>query len=449
MVLPRFEINIDQQITVPFVGWTIPIKFQRIFGDYDISVNLLGFRFVRDLKFQPGLDLQGGMRVVLETDMQNIPSDQQKQALESTKGIIERRINLLGVTQHNIFTSVSVPLSGETSLSEESYKYHIVVELPGVIDTKPVLDVIVAIAQLDFREESSEEGGEAWIKTELTGDYLDYAQVVFDSTSGQPAVQITFNEEGAKLFEEITRRNIDKRLGVFLDNRPITAPMVQQTIVGGQATISGQQFTTQTAKDLVVKLSAGALPIPVAIAKQKNISPSPGEEAVSKSIFAGLVGFGLIAVFLLIKYRLLGFFIAIGLIIYGLMNLAVYKFVPVTLTLAGITGFILSIGIILDGHILIFEQIKRELKLGRDKRSALNLGFTRSWEGIRDANTAVLIIVFLLFNPFNWSFLVTNGDVRSFALTLGIGIAVGLFINVIITKTLIYQFYRTHILKLN
>lgn len=436
MALPRWEIKFDQTVTVPVVNWSFPVKVDLTVGDYDIDFSLLGFSFQRDLRFLPGLDLQGGVSATLEANMQEIEPDRRTDALASVKEVIERRVNFLGVTEPNVYTSV------------RGDNYRVVVELPGVTDTNQVVNIIGETAQLDFREEFPLEDQadvpppeqEPWKRTDLTGKFLERAQVIYDPNTGQPLVQLSFDDEGAKLFEEITKRNIDKRLAIFLDERPITAPVVQQTIAGGQATISGE-FTLEAARNLVVQLNAGALPVPVSIVQQKNIGPTLGQETVNKSIWAGLAGLGLIAVFMLVNYQLLGVFAILSLLIYGVLTLAIYKFVPVTLTLSGITGFVLSFGLTVDTNILIFERIREELRAGRKIRAAFNLGFSRAWDSIRDANTATLITVFVLFNPFNWNFLITSGTVRGFALTLGIGVLLSLLTGVVITKTLIYRLY--------
>lgn len=440
MALPRYEIKVDRQIG------PIPIKIDTVIGDYDIDANLFGFRFQRDLRFQPGLDLQGGVQAVLEADLSEIEEDLYDEALDSAKEIIERRINFFGVVEPNIYTSVA------------DGSHRIVVELPGVTDTEEVINLIGQTAQLDFREEApeptdaetvesaSEEEApsdpitDPWVKTELTGKYLKQAQVGFDPNTSQPLVEITFDDEGAEMFAELTKNNIGKRIAIFLDDVPITAPTVEQAIVGGQAVIQGQ-FTTEQANNLALQLNAGALPVPVSIISQKNIGPTLGEETIEESIFAGLVGILLVGVFMVINYRLLGVFALVGLTIYGLLTLAIYRYIPVTLTLSGIAGFILSIGMAVDANILIFERIREELRMGKDTAVAIKVGFARAWDSIRDANSATLITVFILFNPLNWSFLVTSGTVRGFALTLGIGVLLSLFTGVIVTKALIFQFY--------
>lgn len=435
MSLPRFDIKIDQKIG------PLPIKIDTTVGGYNIDINIFGFAFKRELKFQPGLDLQGGIQAVLEANMEGIDEASRNDALESAKQVIDRRVNFLGVTEPNVYTSTS------------GGGYRIIAELPGVTDTQSVVDLIGKTAQLDFREEISAEelsGDSAstdpttqinpWKPTELTGKYLKRAQVGFEPETNKPLVQIAFNDEGARLFEEITKRNINKRLAIFLDEVAITAPTVQQTIVGGEATITGN-FTLEDAKSLAVQLNAGALPVPVKILQQKNIGPTLGQETVSKSIYAGLVGLLMVGVFMILNYRMLGVFSVFGLAIYGMLTVALYKYIPVTLTLSGIAGFILSIGMAVDANILIFERIREEQRMGKDIQSAIVVGFARAWDSIRDANSATLITVFLLFNPMNWNFLVTSGTVRGFALTLGIGVLLSLFTGVIVTKTLIFHFY--------
>jgi len=417
---------------------SLPIKIDQEFGEYDINVNLFGLHFSRDLRFLPGLDLQGGTQVTLEADMSNVDSTLRNDALESVQSIISRRVNFLGVTEPNIYTSVS----GDS--------YRIIVELPGISDEQSVIDTIGQTAQLDFREEfpvdevnpdlPAEE--QEWKKTELTGEYLDRALVVYDPNTGFPAVQLTFDSQGAELFEEVTRRSIDKSLAIFLDDRPVTIATVSQAISGGVATISRSGgYPIEEAKALVVQLNAGALPAPVSVISQNTVGPTLGQETVQKSVIAGLVGILLVAIFMIINYRLFGFLSVISLLIYGVITLAVYKYIPVTLTLSGLTGFVLSFGMAVDSNILIFERIREEQRIGRATKEAINVGFTRAWESIRDANTATLITVFILFNPFDWSFLVTSGTVRGFAVTLGIGVVLSLFTGVKVTKTLIYNFY--------
>jgi len=421
------------KLTVPYLN--------REIGGYNIDFFLFGKRIFRNLAIRQGLDIQGGVQVELQADMGAIAQQDRTDALSSAKEVVNRRIDAFGVTEPNIFTTVS----GDD--------YRIVVELPGVTDTQQAVKLIGQTAQLDFREPKTEEElktgdvpppqVDPFKKTNLTGKDLKRAQVTFNQRTGEPQVQLIFNDEGAKKFADITGRNVGKKLAIYLDNRPITAPVVNQKITGGDAVITGK-FTIEEARQLAIQLNAGALPVPVKVVKQQNIGPTLGQESVSKSIQAGLVGLLLVAVFMIGYYKRIGILAVTGLVIYGLITLALYKLIPVTLTLSGIAGFILSVGMAVDANILIFERMKEELRAGKKLQAAMELGFGRAWDSIRDANVATLITVFVLFNPFEWNFLVTSGMVRGFALTLGLGILISLFTGVVVTRTLIRVFYKTN-----
>lgn len=417
--LPKVEINFEKG----------PIKVHTTAGGYSLGWSVFGIRFSRDLKVKKGLDLQGGLSVVLQANMSDIEESERDLALESAKNVIERRVNFFGVTEPNIYTS---------RVADE---YRVIVELPGVTNTKQALELIGQTAQLDFREQISEDKPFEFEKTDLTGKDLTLAQVTFDRSSGKPQVALKFTEEGGKKFEEITKRNIDKPLAIFLDEKILSAPIVQGVISGGEAVITGQ-FTVEQAKNLAIQLNAGALPVPISILEQRNIGATLGEESIEKSVKAGLVGLLLVAFFMWAYYGRLGFLANFALIIYGLVTLALYKLIPVTLTLAGIAGFTLSIGMAVDSNILIFEKIKEELRLSKSIKTAMELGFGRALDSIKDANVCTLITCFVLFNPFGWSFLNTSGIVRGFALTLGLGVVISLFTGVIVTRTLVRVFYR-------
>lgn len=427
-------------------------RLNQTIGGYQLNLNLFGASLRRDLTLRTGLDIQGGTRITLEAMMEKIEENDRESALQSAKEIISRRIDAFGVAEPNIYTSTS----GD--------QYRIVVELPGVTNVQKAIQLIGQTAQLNFREiqESEKENhpqpsqspsqGEtpkstptpptiSFKPTDLTGKDLKRAQVIFDPKTGSPMVQLQFNQEGAQKFEEITGRNVGKPLAIFLDDQLIEAPLVNQKITGGRAVITGN-FSLEKARQLAIQLNAGALPVPVKVIGQQNIGPTLGQESVQKSIRAGLAGLFLIAFFMVLVYRSLGLIAVIGLIIYSLITLALYKLIPVTLTLSGIAGFLLSISMAVDANILIFERIKEEIAAGKRKQVATELGFRRAWDSIRDANMATLITVFVLFNPFNWKFLVTSGMVRGFALTLGLGILISLFTGVIVTRTLIRVFYK-------
>ncbi len=403
-----------------------------------LDFNLFGLRFKRDLKIRQGLDLQGGLQVVLQAEMNDIAEEQRDTALEAARNVIERRVNFFGVTEPVIQTS---KVSGQ---------YRIIVELPGVTETEQAIALIGQTAQLDFREpvfaelppESTESATiTGFNETGLTGRDLERAAVTFAPNTNAPQISLKFTDEGAQKFEEITKRNVGKPLAIFLDNQIISAPRVNEVISGGEAVITGQ-FSLDQAKNLAIQLNAGALPVPITILEQRSIGATLGQESVQKSLTAGVVGLGLVAFFMIAYYKRLGLLATVGLIIYGLITLALYKLIPVTLTLAGMAGFLLSIGMAVDANILIFEKIKEEQRAGSSLRAAMETGFGRAWDSIRDANICTLITCFVLFNPLGWSFLNTSGMIRGFALTLGLGIFVSLFTGVVVTRTLIRVFYR-------
>ena len=403
-----------------------------------LDFNLFGRRFQRDLEIKQGLDLQGGLQVVLQAEMGGIAEDQRDTALEAAKNVIERRVNFFGVTEPTIQTS------------KTSGQYRVVVELPGVTETEQAIALIGQTAQLDFREpvfeelppESTESAQITDFKeTGLTGKDLEKAGVTFEQNTNAPQIALKFTDEGAKKFEEITQRNVGNPLAIFLDNQVISAPRVNEAISGGEAVITGQ-FTLEQAKNLSIQLNAGALPVPINILEQRSIGATLGQESVRRSLTAGSIGLVLVAFFMLGYYGRLGLLANAGLVIYGLITLALYKFIPVTLTLAGMAGFLLSIGMAVDANILVFEKIKEEKRAGKPSLAAMEAGFGRAWDSIRDANICTLITCFVLFNPFGWGFLNTSGMVRGFALTLGLGIFISLFTGVVVTRTLIRVFYN-------
>lgn len=392
------------------------------------SINITRpFAFSRSLDVKQGLDLQGGTEVTLEADMSGLDSADRSDALDSAKEVIERRVDLYGVSEASIKTLVS----GDT--------YRIAVALPGVENPEEALTLIGSTARLDFRElpEATDSALYSdFVTTGLSGTDLKRASVTFNPQNSKPEVSLQFSEEGGVKFGEITGRNIGKPLAIFLDDLPLTTPTVQQQISDGRAVINGD-YTVESAQNLAITLNAGALPVPITIIKQQNIAPTLGEESVAKSLCAGAVGLALVAIFMILNYGWLGFIADIGLLIYGLLTLAVYKLVPITLTLPGLAGFILSIGMAVDSNILIFERMKEELRKGNDWSRSMELGFGKAWDAIKDANIATLITTFVLFNPFDWTFLSSSGMVRGFALTLFLGIAISLFTGIFVTRNLL------------
>lgn len=390
--------------------------------------------FGKEFKLQLGLDLSGGSHLVFEADTSGLEPEQKEKAVNSLKNVIEKRVNFFGVSEPNVQTS------------KFEGKDRIIVELPGINDPKEATSLIGQTAQLVFSEVveiPGEEGASpsAMLQpTELTGADLKSADVVFDQNSGKPAVSIVFNEEGAKKFEEITGKNVGKALAIVLDNNVVSAPVVQEKISGGQAQISGS-FSLDEAKQLEAQLNAGALPIPVKLVQERTIGATLGVDSIQKSVKAGVVGLVMVCLFMILVYKLNGVVATVALIIFGIITLALYKVIPVVLTLPGVAGFLLSVGMAVDSNILIFERLKEERSL-RNISDALEISFGRAWDSIRDANIATLVTAFILANPLDWEFLHTSGPVRGFAITLALGIGVSLFTGIVVSRNLMRLFIR-------
>lgn len=390
------------------------------------SVNILGWQIVLNFPLKLGLDLQGGTQLVLEAQMDKIDASDRDSALESAKNVLERRVNLFGVSEALVQTS---------KIGDQR---RIIVELPGLKDASSGADLVGKTAQLDFRELIGTQSAQMsdFQPTGLTGADLKRAQVTFGSGGVQtgPQVAIEFSSSGAEKFADITRRNVGKPLAMFLDDVPISwpPPIVQQEIVGGSAVITGQ-FTTAEAKNLSVQLNAGALPVPIKILEQRSIGPTLGAQSVSKSLIAGIIGLTIVVIYMAAYYGVLGLIADAALIIYTLLVLAIFKtglFIlpPVTLTLAGIAAFILSIGMAVDANILIFERMKEEIRWGKNKSLALDLGFKRAWGSIWASNVSSLITAAILYG-------MGQSLVRGFAVTLAIGVMVSMFTAIVVTRT--------------
>lgn len=381
-----------------------------------------------------GLDLAGGSHLVFETDLDKIPEGQKMDAVSSVRDVIEKRVNLFGVSEPSVTTS------------KYEGRDRIVVELPGITNTSDAVNLIGKTAQLQFSELS-----EATVKgsatpsselkpTNLTGADLNKASVVFDSQTGKPSISLVFTKEGATKFGEITGRNIGKPLPIVLDNQIISAPTVQGKIDSTDAQITGN-FTLDEAKNLVVQLNAGALPVPVKLIEERTVGATLGADSIKKSVIAGLVGITMVSIFMILSYGFLGFVAVIGLGIFAVISLSLYKMIPITITLPGIAGFMLSVGMAVDSNILIFERFKEE-KQKRNLSDALEVSFGRAWDSIRDANIATLVTAFILSNPLEWQFLHVSGPVRGFAFTLALGIFISLFTGVFVTRNLLRFFVR-------
>jgi protein-export membrane protein SecD len=317
-------------------------------------------------------------------------------------------------------------------LVETQYGYHIIKKLEERMSDDPIDP---ATATTPVREVKSQhilfmiqplEGQFVWQNTELGGKQLKVSNVLFDNTTGNVQIGLDFDSEGKEMFAEITARNIGQPVGIFLDGDLVTMPTVNEEIRDGSAVITGS-FNLNEAKEISQRLNAGALPVPVNLISQQTVGATLGQISLEKSLFAGLIGLIILALFMIIYYRLPGLLAVLALSIYASVSLAVFELIPVTLTLSGIAGFILSVGMAVDANVLIFERFKEELRDGKILSIAIEEGFQRAWTSIRDSNVSSLITCFILY-AFGASM------VKGFALTLGIGIFVSMFSAVVITR---------------
>ncbi|HRH25026.1 MAG TPA: protein translocase subunit SecD [Candidatus Paceibacterota bacterium] len=389
-------------------------------------------KFLADHPFRLGLDLSGGTHLLYSADVSKLSASQIDDSMNALRDVIERRINLFGVGEPVVQVQTgSFGSGGDHRLS---------IELPGITDIGEAIKMIGQTPFLEFRVQSDkpqeivvDKDGNAtidpngnFVPTPLNGKYLKSAQLSFNSSTGEPIVNLNFNDEGAKMFEQITRDNVGKTVAIYLDGQVISAPVVREAISGGQAQISGN-FTPEEGRALVGRLNSGALPVPISLISTETIGATLGEQATSAGIKSALIGFLAIAFFLILWYRLPGLIASIALVIYIAITLALYKLIPVTLSSAGIAGFIISIGMAVDANILIFERFKEERKKGRGTRDALSEGFSKAWLSIRDANTASIIISIILF----WF---GSSLIKGFALTFGLGVVVSLVSAIGITR---------------
>lgn len=374
-----------------------------------------------------GLDLAGGSHLVFEADTSQISAQKKKTSLSALKEVVERRVNLFGISEPNVQSS------------NFEGKDRVVVELPGIKDSQQAIDLIGQTAQLVFAE-VPEATDSALIMTDLTGADLAESNVVFEPNTGKPAVSLTFTKEGGEKFAGITEKNVGKKVAILLDNQLVSAPVVQEKITGGQAQITGN-FTLDEAKKLSIQLNAGALPVSIRLIEERTVGATLGTESVAKSVKAGIVGLVMVCLFMILAYGKLGLLADFGLVVFGVLTLALYKTMGVVLTLPGIAGFLLSVGMAVDSNILIFERFKEEKDL-RPLADALEVSFGRAWDSIRDANIATLVTAFILANPLDWNFLNTSGPVRGFAITLALGIGISLFTGIVVSRNLLRVFVK-------
>lgn len=403
------------------------LNIEKTFYRPDLNISRGKIQLHKNFDLVLGLDLAGGSHLVFEADTSVIDAEKRTVAIDGVRNVIERRVNLFGISEPNVQTS-----------SFEG-KDRIIVELPGVKDMEKAISLIGQTAQLVFAETGSEEEP-GIVPTDLTGADLKSADVVFDKATGKPSVSLEFTQEGGDKFSKLTGKNIGKPLAILLDNTIVSAPIVQTQITGGSAQITGD-FSIDEAKSLSIQLNAGALPVPVKLVEQRTVGATLGAESVEKSIKAGFIGLFMVLVFMILVYGKLGLVADIALVIFGITTLALYKLVPVVLTLPGIAGFLLSVGMAVDSNILIFERFKEE-RVRRPFSDALEVSFGRAWDSIRDANIAIFVAAFILANPLDWNFLHTSGPVRGFAITLALGIAISLFTGIVVSRNLLRVFVK-------
>lgn len=387
--------------------------------------------FLAGVPFRLGLDLQGGTHLVYRADISGLPKNEVKESMEGLRDVIERRVNLFGVTE----PVVQVERAGD--------EYRLIVELAGVFNISDAIELIGQTPFLEFRTErpederntilASQQKGERlsedphFVPTMLTGRFLKRSILDFNSSIGEPIVLLEFDGEGTRIFAVLTKEHIGKRIAIYLDGVPISIPIVQQEITGGNAQISGQ-FTLSEARALVRRLNSGALPVPIQLISQQSIGASLGEEAFGKGLVAGLYGILAVILFLVLRYRLPGLVAVLSLTFYAALVLTIFKLLPVTLSAAGIAGFLLSIGMAVDANILIFERMREEMRWGKEANVALTEGFRRAWPSIRDSNISSFITATILY----WF---GTSIIRGFALTLGIGIISSIFAALVVSRT--------------
>ena len=399
-------------------------------------------------KFKLGLDLNGGTELVYKADLSKSTSTPTEitSSMNTLRDVIERRVNVFGVSE----PVVRVERVGFTGAESEQ---QLIVELPGVTDIDKAVAMIGSTPTLDFRlvasdtdalskqlEKASSTADKQKITdkmftyTGLTGRLLLKSSLEFNQTTGEAMVSLQFNSEGSDLFAKITGENVGKKLAIFLDGNLVSMPNIKEEIKGGNAVISGG-FTNSAgikeARKLVDDLNLGALPVPIQLISTQTIGASLGHDAVDAATKAGMIAFIVIAIFLIIFYRLPGLLATLALGIYTAINLALFKLIPVTLTAAGIAAFILSVGMAVDANILIFERMKEEMKRGRELGDAIKEGFHRAWTSIRDSNISSMITAVILY-AFS-----STAVVKGFALVFFIGVAISMFTAVIATRTLL------------
>ncbi|MFA5997743.1 MAG: protein translocase subunit SecD [Candidatus Paceibacterota bacterium] len=407
--------------------------------------------------FKLGLDLSGGVQLVYQADVTSIKPAEVKNAMDSLRDVVERRVNAFGVSEALVQVEEK---GGITGAVDE----RLIVQLPGITDVKKAVEMIGQTPKLEFMTERSKAEIDAYNKavtklqedqkagkplnipavviagvyqpTELNGRFLDHAVLEFDATTREPIVSVVFNAQGSDIFAKMTKDNVGKTIAIYLDRElgnpePISAPVVREAIVGGKAQITGK-FTALEAKTLVGRLNSGALPVDkLDLLSTQTISAPLGAQALNAGVWAGIWGLIIVAAFLILWYRLPGIVAVVALSIYVVTMLALFKIFSITLTAAGLAGFILSMGMAVDANILIFERTKEELRKGHGVHDAIREGFARAWTSIRDSNISSIITAIILF----WF---GTSLIKGFALTFGLGVIISMFTAISISRTFLF-----------
>lgn len=413
--------------------------------------------------FKLGLDLAGGSHLVYEADLTGIDSLEAPALMDTLRTVVERRVNSLGTEENSVYLETSSAVS-------DTLAYRLVVELPGVTDIatavaeigrtpllefklmnpsvataqQQLIDSLSASTTLDENYDVAsaiEAVGTPYIDTGLTGRYLESAVLEFTGgqagqLAGEPIVSIRFNKEGGDLFASITRENVGERLAIFLDGQMVSSPRINEAITGGTAVISGG-FTADEAKELAQNLNLGALPVPIELANTQTIGATLGNEVLERGTYAGVIGLAIVMLFMVAYYRLPGLIASLSLLTYVVVMLSIFQWLPVTLTAAGLAGFILSIGIAVDANVLVFERMKEELQRDLSVSEAVRIGTSRAWSAIRDGNITSIFSAIILF----WF---GTTMVKGFALVFGLGTIVSMFTAIIGTKTLLLALPHLH-----
>ena len=388
-----------------------------------VVVVMLYIRDTVKFPFSFGLDLAGGTQVTYTADVSGVPEEDIAGRMKALQGVIELRVNALGVSEPNVYTVTGL------GIGENPAAHRLVVELPGVTNTEEATKAIGETPYLEFKVIDSETVQVT--DTGLQGTHITSSEVQFlpgvgGTLTNEPVVLLHFNREGGKIFADVTEKHVGNILAIFLDGDLISSPRINEPIPGGTTQIQGN-FTLESAKELVDGLNLGALPVPIELSETLTVNPSLGAEVVEKSVLTGLVALLIIALLFLVVYRFAGLVAVLALAVYCVIVLSIFKAVPIVLTAAGLSGFIMSIGFAVDANVLIFERMREEINQGVPRVEAIENGCARAWVAIRDANITSIIIAFLLF----WF---GTSIIKGFAFAFIIGVLISMFSAYVLTR---------------